>query len=223
MMTINPQAGHVVLVHGLFHRGAAMSVLSRRLHNKGFTTSTYSYPSRRHELSVQAQRLREYLDTQKLSDTSPLHFVGHSLGGLILMTLLEKYARNLPVGRLVLLGSPVCGSARAKTISSKRVGRILLGSARQGLQSGCGVQTNHEVGVIAGVGSMGLGRLLSKLPEPNDGTVSVAETHLDAATDSVQLPVSHFGMLLSPQVAQECAAFLRCGRFYTNGEATAGA
>ncbi|MCF6263374.1 MAG: alpha/beta fold hydrolase [Xanthomonadales bacterium] len=221
MSRINSQTGHVVLVHGLFHRGVAMSVLSRRLRNKGFTSSAYTYPSRRHGLSAQAHILREYIDTQKFSDAKALHFVGHSLGGLVLMTMLEKYARDLPPGRLVLLGSPVSGSASAKALSLKPMGRMLLGSACQSLQSGCGVPIDREIGVIAGTGSMGLGRLLNKLSGPNDGTVTVTETRLDTAADSVQLQVSHFGMLLSPLVAQKCVTFLRLGRFNTTAQSAA--
>lgn len=210
---IHSGVGHVVLLHGLFHRGAAMTVLSQRLQNKGFTTSVFSYPSRRRELLAQANALREFIEQQKLPESGSLHFVGHSLGGLIIMTLLEKYSRDLPSGRVVLLGSPVRGSSKARKFSSRKMGRALLGPARHGLEIGSSVIANRDVGVIAGVGSKGVGRLLGSMPDPNDGTVSVPETHVEGARDSLLLPVSHFGMLLSPRVARECTSFLKSGCF----------
>ncbi|MBE9549625.1 MAG: alpha/beta fold hydrolase [Proteobacteria bacterium] len=210
---IHSKLGHVVLLHGLFHRGAAMAVLSQRLQNKGFTTSVFSYPSRHRELAAQANALREFIETQKLTGPGPLHFIGHSLGGLVIMTLLDKYSRDLPSGRVVLLGSPVRGSSKARKFSSKKIGRALLGPARHGLKAGSAVKANRDVGVIAGIGSKGVGRLLGAMPDPNDGTVSVPETHVEGAMDSLLLPVSHFGLLLSPRVARECTSFLKSGCF----------
>ena len=60
---------------------------------------------------------------------------------------------------------------------------------------------------------MGLGRLLSDLPEPNDGTVAVDETFLEGARDHIVLDVSHTQMLFSAEVAAQVVQFLREGRF----------
>jgi hypothetical protein len=67
--------------------------------------------------------------------------------------------------------------------------------------------------VIAGTRSMGLGRFFAGFREPNDGTVAVRETRIEGATDHVELPVSHMGMMLSARVARHTAHFLRDGRF----------
>ena len=195
-----------------------MSVLGGRLRERGFTTSAFSYPSRRRDLSAQADDLRSFVETDARADSVPLHFVGHSLGGLVIMTLLTKQNHDLPRGRVVLLGSPVRGSGTARKIGSNTLGRALLGPALRGLESGTPIQTTREVGVIAGLRSRGMGSLLGGMSEPNDGTVSVHETCIADATDGIQLPVSHFGMLLSERVARECAHFLKSGKFAPNGE-----
>jgi len=204
--------GQVILLHGLFHRGLAVSLLAKRLRKSGFSTSKFSYPSRRKELSTLAQDLRNFIDTLDLSGES-INFVGHSLGGLVILTMLEKYSRDLPAGKSVLLGSPVHGSTMAGRLVEKSAGRFLLGNASQGLVAGCQYPGGHEIGVIAGVGSKGVGRLLQRLDEPNDGTVTLAETSLPEASDSIEVASSHFGLLLSPEVARQSAHFLQHGQF----------
>jgi hypothetical protein len=70
-----------------------------------------------------------------------------------------------------------------------------------------------EVGVIAGTGALGLGRLVTQLSEPNDGVVRLDETKFPAMRDHLALPLGHTLMLVSPRVARETAAFLKTGGF----------
>ena len=59
----------------------------------------------------------------------------------------------------------------------------------------------------------GVGRLLGPFPEPNDGTVAVAETQIAGLADHIVLPVSHVALLWSEQVAAQVSYFLEHGRF----------
>ncbi len=72
---------------------------------------------------------------------------------------------------------------------------------------------SREVGVIAGSLPVGIGRVLTSLPVPNDGTVCIDETELPGATASIVLDVSHTGMLYSSSVAASVTRFLDLGRF----------
>ena len=60
---------------------------------------------------------------------------------------------------------------------------------------------------------LGLGRLFAQLDSDHDGTVMVEETKLPGAKDHIVLSTSHTGMLLSADVAEQAAHFLRNGRF----------
>jgi hypothetical protein len=71
----------------------------------------------------------------------------------------------------------------------------------------------RDLGVIAGDLAMGLGRLMGRMPAPNDGTVWLDETDLPGATEQLQVRASHSGMMFSAEVARQVAAFLRDGRF----------
>jgi hypothetical protein len=154
-----------------------------------------------------AARLREF--------EGPVHVVAHSLGGVVAV---ETFAaeRELPPGRVILLGSPVQGSRSAQAIAAWSVGPQILGSlAVAELVRPRPRRWNgpRELGVIAGSRSAGLGRLFASLPTPNDGTVAVDETRLPGATAQLVLDVSHTGMLFSTTVAEAAAGFLKIGSF----------
>ncbi len=143
------------------------------------------------------------------------HLVGHSLGGLLILRMLQETGWNLP-GRLLFLGTPLKGSAAARRAASWPWPGFdrLLGHAEPHLGKGHGSwPTDRESGMIAGTRSFGLGILVGGLERPNDGTVVVAETRHSGLTDRVEMPVTHTGMLYSGDVARQAAAFLQTGRF----------
>lgn len=203
----------VVLVNGLWLGNAALWPLARRLRRAGFEVFPFSYPSVRNDLRANAERLQQF--AARLPGGT-VHWVGYSLGGMVIRTLFGLYPDQRP-GRIVLLGSPQRGSRTAAVLSRFRFGRLITGRSVAGLLAGAaeaGCWHGRDIGVIAGNRSLGLGRLVADLPGPNDGTVQVAETDVPGARDRRVLPVAHSGMLLSPAVARETAEFLRRGAFW---------
>ena len=203
----------VVFVHGLWLTGVESTFLRRRLATDlDCDTRAFRYPSVSASMPDIVQRLTAFT-TQ--FNVRTLHFVGHSLGGIVLLRFFDQVPA-LPPGRIVLLGSPVRGSR-----SARRVARWPLAAAIMGRNIEAEVleprqpRWDHarELGVIAGDLSLGLGRLFGDLGGPNDGTICVEETELPGATDRIILPVSHTGMLFSADVAHQTAAFLASGRF----------
>ena len=201
-----------VLVHGLWTHGVLMELQRRRLVRMGFEAICYSYPSVRLSLTENAERLAQFA---RSLEAPHIHWVGHSLGGLVILRMIE-HDPALPPGRVVLLGTPYRDSH-----SGRLLGRSALGARALGRSIGEWTDIKkpenfpgREIGAIAGSVSLGLGRLVAHgLPIPNDGSVTVAETELAAACDRIVLPVSHSGMMLSRRVAHQTGAFLRDGRF----------
>ena len=199
--------------------GLESFVLRNRLAEAGFEPSVFRYPSTQGDIGGAADALALHLQE---FGAGPVHLVGHSLGGLVILKAFEK-ERELPPGRVVLLGSPVQGSRAARAVAAWSLGPHLLGRmaahelTRHEPRSWCAL---HELGVIAGSRSAGVGRLFAELPVPNDGTVALDETQIPGARDSVVFDVSHTGMLLSAQVAAAVIAFMNVGRF---GSETGGA
>jgi pimeloyl-ACP methyl ester carboxylesterase len=143
-----------------------------------------------------------------------VHFVGHSLGGLLILRLFADFPEQRP-GRIVLLGTPYAGSATARNLARRAWGRRLLGRSLEQALLGDGPRWHggHDLGVIAGTTSVGLGLLVGELPRPNDGTVIVAETRGIPGAVSCTLPGSHSSLLFSAEVARRVCRFLLSGRF----------
>jgi pimeloyl-ACP methyl ester carboxylesterase len=145
----------------------------------------------------------------------PVHLVGHSLGGLVILEAFGA-AGELSQGRVVLLGSPVQGSRAARAVAAWSLGPHLLGRLAAAELTRCEPRTwrgERELGIIAGSRSAGMGRLFAKLPAPNDGTVSVDETRITGAREHIVHDVSHTGMLMSAVVADSLVKFLNSGSF----------
>ena len=202
----------VVLVHGLWMHGALMQWMARRITRAGFTTHCYNYPSVRLTMSENAKRLAAF--GQSLG-AKRIHFVGHSLGGLLIARMLEE-ARSFDPGRVVFMGSPFADSYSARVLSRARIGRAAVGAAVAEWLLGKRPENlaRYEIGVIAGKRAMGLGMMVARgLPEPHDGTITVAETMVPGAREHVVLNVSHTEMVVSPLIARYTCEFLRRGRF----------
>jgi pimeloyl-ACP methyl ester carboxylesterase len=200
----------VVLVHGLWFGSWSLKLLGRRLRQAGFQPLRFRYRCTRARLEEHAAALRWFV---RGYDSSELHFVAHSMGGLVTLQMLASHD-DLPPGRVALLGSPLRGSLLARKSAAVPGNGLLLGAARTVLERGySGPVTGREIGMIAGSRSVGLGLLLGGLGEPGDGTVAVSETRSELLAEHRTLPVTHTGMLFSREVAREVACFLREGSF----------
>jgi pimeloyl-ACP methyl ester carboxylesterase len=204
-----------VFVHGLFLNGAEFTLLKRRVAAEhGFQTHRFSYPTVRGSMAATLEQLERFVAG---IDADRIHFVGHSLGGLVLCRYFQKTA-DPRAGRVVLLGSPVAGSRSARAVARhawlKRVigplvnAELVDGDQPRHWSCGC------ELGLIAGTRSMGLGRFFARFEEESDGTVAVSETKLPGHTAHLALPVSHMGMLTSSLVARQVGGFLARGQFH---------
>lgn len=200
----------IVLVHGLWNRGWMMSKMAKRLRAGGHDVRVFSYPTRSSNLDDHADALRGFLDKNK---TEELQLVGHSMGGLVILNMLSRYD-DLPPGRVVMMGTPVKGSGVVKRLGRLPFQKFLFGNTREDLMRGFPLlPAGRETGMIRGTHSFGFGQVAGKQNEPNDGSVCVSETWLDGLKDTIELPVSHSGMLVSLEVVAQVEQFILFGRF----------
>ncbi len=204
----------IIFIHGLWLTGVESTLLRRRLAAElNCDTHAFHYPSVTASMSDVLARLHEFVSAL---NAETLHFIGHSLGGIVVLRYLESH-RDAPPGRAVLLGSPLAGSRAARGLARWPIGATMLGrniEAEVLKPHARRWDGQRDLGIIAGDLSLGLGRLLGDLGGPNDGTVTVAETELPGATDRIVLPISHTGMLFSTEVAHQAAHFLMHARFF---------
>jgi pimeloyl-ACP methyl ester carboxylesterase len=199
----------VVLVHGLWVPALTMAPLAARLQAAGWRAHLFAYAGRERPLDSHAERLARFAQ-----DVGPAHFVGHSLGGVVVLEALERH-REVAVGRAVLLAAPVRGNLAGRRLAQHGWGRWFLGASLPLWREGRHARwTRPEpLGVVAGSLPIGLGRLFGALPGTSDGVVRVEETGVQGMRERVVLPVSHSAMVVSARVAAQVDAFLRDARF----------
>ncbi|PDT87269.1 alpha/beta hydrolase [Bradyrhizobium sp. Y36] len=215
-----PQSGDarcpgVVLLHGIARTSASLRKLERALRASGFTTLNIDYSSRRKPIAALADDIHEAVAGFAERD-APLHFVAHSMGGLVARAYIAKYRPDRLAG-VVMLGTPNGGSEVADLLSGSRLYRAFYGPAGLELTTGPRPNTlpavDYPVGVIAGSRFIDPVAGLLVLPRPNDGRVSVQSAMLSGMADHVVVRVSHTGLPRHATVIDQTIAFLRDGRF----------
>lgn len=188
-----------------------MGVMSRMLQREGFRTHCISYDFLRNTPAQNAQHL--YRDIGELG-VRRVNLVGHSLGGIVILHLLNQYP-ELPIDKIVLIGSPVKGSYVARRLHDNKVLRPLLGRSTQGglLGGAPGFSSDRPLGIITGSGRLGIMSLLYPAGDDSDGVVRNCETLIENATDRIAIPRSHSAMIFSDKCGSYVANFLNYGRF----------
>jgi len=196
----------VVLLHGLGRGPSSMRRLASALEEAGFDTLIVGYKSTSGPLSDLADRI-----APQLPPRGTLHFVGHSLGGILAKPLM----RGLPdtrQGRIVQIGAPNAGSALATRVEFLEP---VLGPVLEQLEPGdMPDDSDLDIGAIAGNAALNAYGYITGLDGENDGKVTVKSAWGTAPPDKrIKLPVAHSTMMFDARVIAQTVAFLETGKF----------
>jgi pimeloyl-ACP methyl ester carboxylesterase len=205
------------VLHGLGRSESAMLLLENELAGAGFEVHNIGYPSNDQPPDTLVRLVSQAVEACCANNGRTLHFVGHSLGGLLIRAYLQQgHPDNL--GNVVLLGAPNQGSELAD-LSDGLPGTVLELAGPTARLLGTGpddfpaslAAPDYPVGVIAGTRDA----LITNewLPLPNDGMVSLESARLEGMTDFKSFDVTHWGLRNNREVAAAVLRFLRHGRF----------
>jgi triacylglycerol lipase len=208
----------VVLLHGLALNTFSMKKIRTGLKKAGFRTCAIGYPSRDYPIDTLAARyILPAISRCFPGDTARLHFVTHSMGGILTRRLATL--PNAPrIGRVVMIAPPNQGSEVVDRIGSTWWFEAWNGPAGRELGTDSGSMPRRlgapdfEFGVIAATRSVD--PLFSRwIPGRDDGKVAVEHTKLEGMRDFVEIPASHTMVLWMDETVRQAVHFLREGRF----------
>lgn len=209
----------IVLLHGILRSKLDMFPLEKYLENKGYTVLNILYPSR--ELSL--EDISQFVDDKIKScpNYRPdmiLHFVTHSMGGLIARYYIDTYKpQNL--GKVVMMGPPNTGSEFADWLSDVKIlaplYKTIYGPAGQQMRTDYkhkDQSINFPLGIIAGTSSINpLAPWV--LQGEHDGIVPVERTKIEGMSDHIVMKTNHSFMMFNTNVMEQCHIFLQTGKF----------
>lgn len=207
----------VVLMHGLGRTSRSMTDLQSALTAAGYDTVNLGYPSTEKSIEALAELLHAELGRCCLENRAPVHFVTHSLGGIIVRYYLDQ--RELEsLGRVLMISPPNQGSELIDALGDNRLFQAGLGPAAQQLGTDEESLPNQlgpvdfELGVITGDSS--LNPLFSWLiPGVDDGKVSIERARVAGMSDFLVVPHSHSFIMSADAVIAQTLRFLESGEF----------
>ncbi len=184
--------------------------------DSGYSVANVGYPSRSFPIEELAPLAIE-AGLGECPSGAGIHFVTHSLGGILVRYYLEENDIS-GLGRVVMFAPPNQGSEVVDSLHGLPGFKMLNGPA--GLQLGTDENSvpltlgpvDYEVGIIAGTETFN--PILSQyLENPDDGKVSVENTKVDGMSDFLVLPHSHPFIMKSSTAIEQALAFIETGQF----------
>jgi pimeloyl-ACP methyl ester carboxylesterase len=208
----------VVLLHGISRTALSFRKMQVALERAGFTTLNLDYLSRSKALEALAEDIHPAIQRFADSIDTSVHFVGHSMGGLLARVYIARH-RPKRLGRVVMLGTPNGGSEIVDRLKNFGAFRAFfgpagqqLGTQRSAVDDAMLPPIDYSVGVIAGNRSIDpvTGTML---PKPHDGRVSVANTRLNGMADHIIVETSHPWLVRNGSAIEQTITFVRDGSF----------
>ena len=189
-------------------------------------TSNISYPSRKYPIERLAfEAIPEGINRCMDQGADRIHFVTHSMGGILLRYYLKQESIQ-GLGHTVMLAPPNQGSEIVDEMGHTGFYKFILGPA--GLQLSARPDSipntlgpvDYSVGIIAGNRpSLFDNQFANTIPGIDDGKVSIKSARLEGMSDFIVVPYSHTMIMKGDDVIVQALQYIREGSFYPEGSA----
>ncbi len=216
-------AGHdcVILLHGLGRTRFSMMKMALQLKAAGYRVLNLGYPSRKKSISTLAEEvISKGVEECRQHPLGKIHFVTHSLGGILLRHFLA-HNRLDSLGHVVMLSPPNKGSEVVDVLKNNLFFKWFLGPAGQELGTDRDSMpsnlkgVDHSVGIITGNKRAVFDGYFSRIiPGEDDGKVSVESAKLEGMADFLVTPSKHPFIMFDEEVIRQTLYFLENGCFH---------
>jgi len=211
-------ADGVILLHGLCRSSSSMVKMESALTEAGFIVENVDYRSRTASIQqLSDDAIGKVLEDPKLKACAKIHFVTHSLGGIMVRSYFKRHT-CARLGRVVMLGPPNQGSEVVDKLGSWPAFRTLNGPAGGELGTGPDSTPNtlgpvdFELGVIAGDRSINWINSMM-IAGKDDGKVSVERTKVTGMKEHLVVHATHPYLMKNKVVIENTVRFLKTGSF----------
>jgi len=208
----------VIVLHGLGRTAFSMGLIEDALASEGYLVRNESYPSTSDAIEILSETaITDGLGFCDQNKTGTVHFVTHSLGGILVRQYLQHHTIS-NLGRVVMLSPPNHGSEVSDLLKDYTIYQFILGPAAQQLGTDKDSLTKHlrpvkgEIGIITGVSSSDPW-FSPVIPGDDDGKVSVESAKLDEMSDFMTVPNGHTFIMRDEIVIKQILHFLKRGSF----------
>ncbi len=206
---------YLVCLHGFLGSAKGMRFLETDLKKDGWDVVNWGYPSRDFFIEQHGEHLVLHLiGLAEDRPGKPIHFVSHSMGGLVLLAALNHplCPDEAKTGKVALLAPPLKGSHWGRELSrfpwARKIVRDKAGHELMTKSNfddlGSYPESLENVLVIAG--TLKCNPLLKGA---SDGTLLLEETYLSTPHERATVQQQHSTMLYSKKVSNKVREFFR--------------
>lgn len=208
----------VIVLHGMGRTKFAMRKVEKELAVAGYTVWNRSYPSTEKPIeTLAAEHISKGLQFCRRAQAEKVHFVTHSLGGILVRYYLQDNTiENLD--KIIMLSPPNSGSEIADSLKDIKLYQWMMGPAGQQLGTDANSLPNTldridaTVGIITGKSSYDPW-FSPFIPGEDDGKVSVKSARLEEMTDFLVVEAGHTFIMSNRSVLEQIRHFLKRGTF----------
>ncbi len=214
----SPSNDYVILIHGLRRNFRSMRKIEENLQKRGYIVINFKYDSTKYDINYLSLRLREKIDKKCMDKQKKIHFVTHSLGGIIVRCFLREYDSSR-IGKIVMLSPPNKGSEVVDYFINWKIYKKLcgpsgqqLGTTEYNIPNQLGPIIGHDVGIITGDRSWN--PFFSALIHgKDDGKVSIERSKVEGMKDFLVVHRTHTYIMKDKDVINQIDYFIKYSVF----------
>lgn len=209
-------ADHVVLLHGLARTHRSMEKMESALKEDGYEVWNISYPSRSNTIENLSVSIHSLISSNAAS-ADRLHFVTHSMGG-ILVRYMHETQPFTNMGRVVMLSPPSQGSEVVDALHDLPPFHWINGPAGDQLGTSSSnlaaslAPVRFDLGIITGDRSVNW-ILSAIIPGRDDGKVAVERAKCPGMKDFRVIHATHPFIMKNRTAITLTRRFLKTGSF----------